>query len=87
MSYYESKKLNQKWKIHSAQFRAAIMSAKTGKTVEGVPDDRIECEYCNRKFAEQTAERHIPVCKENYMKNKNKPKKTNNRLTRGVTKK
>ena len=52
MSYYESKKLNQKWKVHSAQFRAAIMSAKTGKTVEGVPDDRIECEYCNRKFAE-----------------------------------
>ena len=43
LTYYESQKLNTKWKIHSAQFRAAIQSAKTGKTVEGVPDDRVEC--------------------------------------------
>ena len=43
LSYYEQHKLNTKWKIYSAQFRAAIVSAKTGKIVEGVPDDRVEC--------------------------------------------
>ena len=41
LSYYETSKLNSKWKIQSAQFRAAIESAKTGKMVEGVPDDRV----------------------------------------------
>ena len=41
LSYYENQKLNTKWKIYSAQFRAAIESGKTGKTVEGVPDDRV----------------------------------------------
>lgn len=52
LSYYQiDQKLNAKWKIYSAQFRAAIQSAKTGKTVEGVLDDRIECEFCGRKFA------------------------------------
>jgi transposase-like protein len=30
LSFYESNKLNQKWRIYSAQFRAAITSAKTG---------------------------------------------------------
>ena len=38
------------------------MSAKTGKIVEGVPDDRVECEYCGRKFASIPAQRHIPLC-------------------------
>lgn len=62
LSYYENAKLNNKWKIHSAQFRAAIESARTGKVIEGVPDDRVECGYCGRKFAPATAERHIPLC-------------------------
>ena len=63
LSYYQiDKKLNNKWRIHSAQFRAAIVSAKTGKIVEGVPDDRIECEHCGRKFASIPAQRHIPLC-------------------------
>jgi hypothetical protein len=25
-------------------------------------DDRVTCPHCNRKFAEQAAERHIPIC-------------------------
>ena len=63
LSYYEiNQKLNSKWRIYSAQFRAAIVSAKTGKIVEGVPDDRVECPHCRRKFATVPAQRHIPVC-------------------------
>jgi len=30
MAFYENSKLNTKWKIHSAQFRNAIISARTG---------------------------------------------------------
>jgi len=62
LSYYQNKQLNSKWKIQSAQFRAAIESAKTGKIIEGVPDDRIQCKFCGRKFAAQAAEKHIPFC-------------------------
>lgn len=63
LSYYQlNSKLNEKWRIYSAQFRAAVESAKTGNIVEGVPDDRVECEHCGRKFAAITAERHIPIC-------------------------
>jgi hypothetical protein len=70
LSYYENARLNTKWKIHSAQFRAAIESAKTGKLVEGVPDDRVECPHCGRKFAALTAEKHMPLCKKKTEENK-----------------
>jgi hypothetical protein len=37
-------------------------------------DDRTECKWCNRKFNEQAADRHIPLCEKKYkemqMKNK-----------------
>lgn len=29
-------------------------------------DDRVQCEFCGRKFAEKTAERHIPHCETKY---------------------
>ena len=25
-------------------------------------DDRTECKWCNRKFNEEVAKRHVPVC-------------------------
>ena len=32
-------------------------------------DDRIECKFCGRKFAEEAGNRHIPHCEEKYKKN------------------
>ena len=32
-------------------------------------DTRVPCEYCGRKFAEITAERHIPHCERKYKEN------------------
>lgn len=29
-------------------------------------DDRIECKWCNRKFNDQAADRHIPLCEKKY---------------------
>lgn len=74
-SYYDNSKLNQKWKIRSAQFRAAILSGKTGKPIEGeVPDDRVECKFCNRKFIAETAARHIPLCEKKAIDKEHKLK-------------
>jgi len=42
-------------------------------------DDRVQCPYCPRKFAQQVAERHIPKCKNIINKPKPPPvKMTNN---------
>lgn len=77
LSYYQiDKKLNTKWRIHSAQFRAAVASAKTGNIVEGVPDDRIECEHCGRKFSSIPAQRHIPLCAQKASERKFKEAKS-----------
>lgn len=46
--------------------------------MEGVPDDRVECEYCGRKFATAAAERHIPICQKKANDCKNKGKKQTN---------
>lgn len=32
-------------------------------------DDRTECQFCLRKFAHETANRHIPVCEQKYKQN------------------
>ncbi len=32
-------------------------------------DDRIQCDYCGRKFNEQAGKRHIPHCAEKAKKN------------------
>jgi hypothetical protein len=32
-------------------------------------DDRTECQFCLRKFAHESAARHIPVCEQKYKQN------------------
>ena len=64
------------------QFRAAVgpvagsSSAAGGGGAAGysaaemeAPDDRVLCQFCGRKFAEKTAERHIPHCESKYKAN------------------
>ena len=73
-AYYENAKLNKKWKLQSAQFRAAVTGGKSGKPVEEVADDRVECEFCNRKFASESAARHIPLCQKKSIDKMHKEK-------------
>lgn len=45
-----------KWKRESEQFRNAMRRAKDPDSVIDVPelDDRVQCKFCKRKFAELT---------------------------------
>jgi len=66
----------QKWKSQSQGLREAIKASKAieqamkeGKSLADipqmqsqVPDTRVPCPHCGRKFAEETAKRHIPKC-------------------------
>jgi ribosomal protein L37AE/L43A len=59
------------WRQQSVQLQRAMRAAR-GATNDGLPEDvdtRVLCEGCGRKFAPDTAERHIPKCIE---KNKRK---------------
>eukprot|EP00483_Globobulimina_turgida_P007807 UN07822 len=65
-----------RWKSQSSMLREAIRNSKTieealksGKSLadipnipSSVPDCRVQCPHCGRKFAEETAKRHIPKC-------------------------
>ena len=58
----------QRLKRQSEALRSAIKSARTPgdppAPIEEVPDDRVECPHCSRRFAPVPAERHIAKCKE-----------------------
>ncbi len=66
-----------KWRIMHLKCQAAVkadkeywQAIKTGSDIRSLPpvptfdepDDRIPCPHCGRKFAELTAQRHIPAC-------------------------
>jgi len=68
------KKKKESWKAKSSMLRNAVRASKGGHVKSGMPlseipyqstyDDRVECPHCGRRFAEQTAERHIPRCRD-----------------------
>ena len=57
--------------------------APTNQQIREQMDDRVECRHCGRKFNEQAADRHIPLCekksKETMMKAKGNAKAVPNR--------
>jgi len=72
-----------KWKAQSEMFRAAMRAVKSDDEPSGggrgfaqptieQHDDRTECRHCGRKFNEQAAERHIPLCEKKAREMKNK---------------
>ncbi|TNV73828.1 hypothetical protein FGO68_gene15711 [Halteria grandinella] len=75
-SYYnENVKLNTKWKIRSAQFRMAVQQAKNPGQMpieQSNGDNRVQCPYCLKRFANETAERHVPLCERKTRDLKNK---------------
>ena len=34
--------------------------------MQEMPDDRVQCPYCKRRFGEEVARRHIPNCSARY---------------------
>lgn len=54
-------KAKKAWRTESAKLRNAANASKGGPMIE-IADDRVECPKCGRKFAEETAKRHIPKC-------------------------
>eukprot|EP01084_Bolivina_argentea_P295731 509235_1 len=72
----KKKKSKENWKSQSTMLREAIRASKqieqalkSGKSLSdiphipsSVPDNRVPCPHCGRKFAEETAKRHIPKC-------------------------
>jgi hypothetical protein len=69
-----------KWRIERARLQEAMKAGKEisqaikeGRDLSTLPppkpsihDDRVPCPYCNRKFASDTAERHIPHCQKSH---------------------
>ena len=85
-----------KWKAQSEMFRAAMRAVKTddeggsgGGQAFSAPvahqhDDRTECRHCGRKFNEQAAERHIPLCEKKAREMKNKAAASNIKNKTGI---
>ena len=48
------------------QMKQGRIKASQRPKLMAMPNDRIECPYCHRKFGEETAKRHIPRCPAQY---------------------
>ena len=68
----EERARQQLWRRQSLELRAAVKAGakQSGPAeeaeicLEALPDDRVECPHCSRKFAPGPAERHIAACKD-----------------------
>lgn len=71
-----------KWKLQSMMFRQAMGAGSKdeggasnfnpSQDMSAQMDDRIECQWCGRKFNEEAGKRHLPHCEEKYKKNQMK---------------
>ena len=66
----KAKKKASKWKQQSLQFREAMKAMRHGKPAPTIEDTSLKkCKFCNRKFNEKAAERHIPFCEKKFKEN------------------
>lgn len=49
----------------SSNFNPSMQMSAEAETY----DDRTQCKYCNRKFNDEAAKRHIPICEGKYKAN------------------
>ena len=47
---------------------SAVVSGGMARQMEDL-DDRISCQWCNRKFAEEAGKRHFPHCEQKFKAN------------------
>jgi hypothetical protein len=62
-------------------------SRQSSSNVDNAYDDYVTCDYCQRRFNETAAERHIPHCRQKAQKNdvvKKPGANSNDRLTRRI---
>jgi endogenous inhibitor of DNA gyrase (YacG/DUF329 family) len=67
--FQQSKKSN--WRAKHEAFRQMIRAAKSDNPVQLEVDpnpDYVSCPSCQRRFQEESAKRHIPICKEKAAK-------------------
>ena len=66
------------WKLKHDDFIKSIRSARGGpitspkQSTAYVNPDYVQCEFCSRRFNESAAERHIPFCREQQIRMKQK---------------
>lgn len=73
-----NEKSDPSWKQESENFRAILKAARTGEVAKIVQKDtRTPCPYCDRKFNQNAAERHINFCKTKAKDQKNQSLKSN----------